>query len=226
VIRTTSRATQTLTGNWSTAPTIGALALGRHNLTSHCRWRLELFPAINQGGTVLYDSGTVAPGIVSGWDLNTSVLWLPSAVTPLSFRLTISTTDSNYPAAGYFEASRLVLGPVWSPAVNVAHQGFAAGWHEDSRQVRTGAGSVRAEAGPAYRTLALPLDWLAESERASLWEILRQVGMRQDLLVSVLPGGDSTPERDLAMLAKATDLPDFSYPLPSYWGTQLRLAET
>lgn len=226
VARTTSIGTQTFTGNWSTAPSIKAVAIGRHNLDSDCRWKIELFSGLGQTGTLQYTSGDLNPISASGWDENTSVTWLTAAVTPLSFRLTISSTLAGHPADGYFEIGRLFMGAVWEPTINVPHGGFVSAWQEEARQVRTGAGSIRSQYGPNYRTLEARLEWLTESERAALWGILRDAGLRKDFLVSALPGGDSVQDRDHLMFCKVAEMPDFSFPLPSYWSSRLRLSET
>jgi len=225
VIRTTSRATQYIRGNWVTAPDIEAIALIRHNLNSYCRWRMQLYSAINQSG-LIYDTNDLTPTSMLGWTTGFDVNWIGSIKQPKSFQLTISTTDANHPAVGYFEVGRLFMGPVWSPTLNMSYDGFDLSWQDTTRQTRTASGSLRSERGAAYRTLSVNFSVLSEAERTELFELARVVGKRLELVVSAL-WDDTTPyaTRDSLFTAKIAEMPSFSFPFFNTWEATMTLEE-
>ena len=222
IARTTSLAQQQILGNLTSLQIVNSLVLWRHNLSATATWRLELFSGANQSGTTVYDSGTISAvslkslgdlewGIdpigatvfeagAESWSLSYSVLWFTDAAA-LSFRLTL--TDAANTNA-YMEASRLMLGRYFSPAVNVDY-GLGLSWVDESRQIRTAGGTLRTDAGVIYRQIAFDLSALSESERPKFIEIMRSSGKRKDLFVSIFPEAGGEKERDYSMVAKITN---------------------
>tara|TARA_R110000803_G_scaffold208889_1_gene277941 strand:+ start:28 stop:861 length:834 start_codon:yes stop_codon:yes gene_type:complete len=217
IARTTSLAQQQILGNLTSLQIVNSLVLWRHNLSATATWKLELFSGANQSGTTVYDSTSLAvqlkslgdlewgvdalgATVFSDWSLAYSVLWF-DAVGAASFRLTL--TDPNNTSA-YMEASRLMLGRYFSPAVN-ADYGLGLSWVDESTQIRTAGGTLRTDAGVVYRQIAFDLSALSESERPKFIEIMRLSGKRKDLFVSVFPEAGGEKERDYAFVAKITN---------------------
>lgn len=225
-------------GEWPAAKAISACVLHGHNLTSSATWRLECFSGAAQTGDLVFDSGTVRAlrrigwgsfgfGLVpwgatvfTGWERAFSVLWF-APVAVRSWRITLldeGNTD------GYLQIKRLLLGGYFSPRVNVEY-GQQTNWREDTTQARTAAGTLRSDPGPQYRRLQGEFTRLDAIERGQLMELLRQVGLRREVFVSVFPEAGSTLERDYSALGKFTQMPDGSHTDFTNWSNTFTFEE-
>lgn len=196
VARSTSTASQTLTGNFTATGAVSCVVLWRHNLTDAATWKVELFTAVNQGGTKVYDSGDVdaltAPAIgywvaaspgVALEPAQYSVLYFGS-VNARSFRITLD--DAANPD-GYVQACRLMMGAYWEPSQN-PDRGPELQWLDASSQWRSGGGTLRTDPRCQYRQLTLDFSVLSLADMADLQYLIARVGLRSEVWVSVLPG--------------------------------------
>lgn len=218
--RTTSTATQVITGGWSVLEMVGSMALSRHNLSSGATLQLELFSGAGLTGSLLFDSGEALAvsafgwgefgwgmtgwggSVFDSWPDRFSNLYF-TAVLARSFRLTIKDASN---AAGYLQMGRLFLGPYFEPVSNMSY-GLTCGPQEDSRQTRTDGGTLRTDPQGSYRHWSFDLDWVEPAERATLTEILRLKGKRTDMFINCFPGAGGVQERDHAGAVKLTQLP-------------------
>lgn len=239
--RSTSTAAQTINGSWAASYSVSGFALVRHNLSPNATLRLIVYSGANQTGAVLYDSGAVAIGTMIGWgDLVWGIdpwgganqfvnwayafttLWMTSVVSARSFALTL--TDPSNPD-GYIQASRLFLGRYFEPLINM-NFGLTMSWEESSKQQRTDGGTLRTDSFDPFRRWTCSLANLAESERAQLIEIVRRIGMRDDLFISFFPGAGGATESDYAGQAKIVQVPKFTHPRFSRFATDLVFEES
>jgi hypothetical protein len=200
VARSTSASDQVISGNFAASSPVSCCVLWRHNLTTAATWRLELFNAINQGGTKVYDSTAVAAFFADplealladyGADLGeweqpaqAAVLYFQE-VTARSFRLTLS--DSANPA-GYLQASRLMIGAYWEPSIG-ADYGHEFQWVDPSVQARAASGVLRTPIvrGPV-RQLSFDCSQLSMADSAALTRIIGRIGLRAGVWISLYPG--------------------------------------
>lgn len=240
VWRSTSIAQQVISFNWSSGVSLSAFSLVRHNLSPSATIRLRIWNSENQTGTVLYDSGTVALGtslpwgifvwgvdpwgggnIFSGWAYSFTTLWFATVIAARSGSLVIDDAGN---AEGYIQASRLFLGPYFSPSINAGDGGLKIGWAESSNQQRTDGGSLRTDGILPNRRISFRLAHLPEVERIQLFEIARVVGLRRDFFLSIFPEDGTATERDFAGQMKFVDpLPEFTYARTS--GTPVYLSD-
>jgi len=241
VARTAGLATpQHVYGTWTGPRPCGGFVLWRHNLTAAATLRLVIYEGQNQTGAILYDSGVISLGdgmpawgeqpwgafqwggsIFSDWPVAFVNLWFDQ-VTAQSFDLQL--TDSGN-TAGYMQASRLFLGPVFEPTWNF-EWGADCHWDEDSVQERTDGGTLRTDAADPYRVWQLSLEYLNDGERAALTEMARVVGRRGDVFLSCFPGVGGARERDYSGVAKLTHGADTPHVRVNEWRANLRFAET
>lgn len=232
---------QHILGDLAGYQTVSALALVRHNLTATATYRLRLYDAAGQTGTLLYDSGTVAlettlvgwgafdwgtdpwgSATLSDWPVPYFVVWF-DAVLALSFDLELADTDN---PDGYLEAARLVLGATIEPTYNMSY-GLELSWREQSKQVRTEGGTLRTDERQAYRRWSFALDHLSPAERGTLMDRFRRIGLRNDLFLSCFPEDtDTDRERDYAGLVKLVETPAMAAHLPATYRTQLVFEES
>jgi len=238
VARTTSLATQHIYGNFNAVKQISSFALVRHNLTAAATLRLKIYDAINQTGTLVYDSGSLALGnpkawgdlvwgvdswgadSFSGWPSAFVVLYF-GAVTSWSFDLQL---DDPANINGYMEAARLFLGPYLEPVKNFDY-GIDMSWQENSVQERTDGGTLRTDARLPYRRWTFTLPMLTQGERAQFSNIFRKAGLRNDMFLSCYPGQGGQKEIDHAGAVKLKQMPPNPTDFLNNWKTDLIFEE-
>lgn len=197
---------------------IDCIALMTSNLSAAATWRVRLF---SSASAVLFDSGVLlaAPPAPFGsfdWGFQglgvnafsfglatQSVCWLPQRLPAAS--VVIDVADPTNPA-GYIQASRLVIGDVWSPDNNFSWNSGLT-WASSSKQQRTESGTLRTEQGAQFRKLSLSFEWMSEADRRRFSEIAQQVSTTRDFLLAAYPQADQFKAADFTMMAKfARDL--------------------
>lgn len=233
-------ATQTIYGNWPAPKPISAFAIVRHNLSAAATVRFRAWDGEDQTGTLLRDSGAVQLGedipgygefaygmvpygasVFSDWPVAFYSYWF-DVVIARSFQIDITDVGT---VAGYMEASRLFVGKYFEPLVNFNWNGDCH-WEEDSTQERTGGGTLRTDAKPPYRVWQFNLDYLTSGERATLMQICRQIGLRNDLFISMYPEVGGEMERDHAGQVKLARMPPHPNSFANNWRTELLFKET
>lgn len=233
---------QSILGSWAAARPIEAFALVRHNLSAAASIRLRLYEEPDQAGALLTDEtislGETIPGwgtlgwgtfswgasIFSDWPVAFNTLWLDESVQAASFQIDIS--DAANPD-GYIEATRLFLGGIFTLDENDSFSyGVDVRWEEESVQFRTAAGSVRTDAQDPYRVWNVPLKFITAAKRTELFRMLRIVGKRVDLFISLYPDQGGELERDHAGQVKITKMPSAPRRTATHWEATLEFTET
>lgn len=225
-------------GNFAGASVVSCAVLYNHNLTSQATFRLQLYAAANQTGSIVYDTGAVVAlpalgwgefgwgltpwggTVFSGWGSAFSDFWF-TAVGALSFKITLN--DAANPA-GYIQVKRLLIGPYFEPAVNVEY-GLQLSWQDNSTQIRTQGGSLRTDNRVLFRTLQARLSRMTTAERAVFTELVRTIGLRKETFVSVWPDAGGSLERDYALLGKFTKMPQITNPNPANYVGDIQFEE-
>jgi hypothetical protein len=176
-------------------------------------------PAEPTGGTVLYDSGTIlcnqyANLGFSNWrsDIYSPItstttsyrdkkvysrVWLPELAAPITScsYITLEIIDDGPMMINdYFEISRLIIGPSWTPTYNTSF-GLESGVVDLSVNNRSEAGDLFTSNAPSYNTLKFDLKYMNKSDRTELNKILKLVGTKKPIFVSLFP--DSTTDWDM-----------------------------
>ena len=239
VARTTSTADQVITGDFTESIVVSAMILWRHNLSGGATVRLQLYSAVSQGGTEVYDSTALdAYEVVSLGDLDFGVTPLADSVydewdqyhteiyfspaTARSFRLTLSDTLNG---DGYLEASRLMIGAYFEPSCGPSY-GASLAWREDTTQQRTAGGTLRSDSKDPYRALALDLAMIDENDRPHILEARRYCGLRRDLWVTLFPGEGGKKERDHAFIGKFTQTDGLVTPFYAHYSNRMQIEES
>lgn len=200
---------------WTNGETVGGVALPATNLSASATIRVRLYS--DTGGTTLIaDSGTVnaCPGLNLGlwnWALplngnafafggaSKSAVWFSAHY--FARRCVIDLVDTGN-TAGYIDNARLVVGAYWEPAYN-ARYGAQVSVVDRTSNSRNDAGDNLADRGTQHDTLSLSLEWLGETDRARLMQIMRNAGTARNVFVSLLPGWvDPVAEQDHMIYGK------------------------
>lgn len=229
--RSTSLADQAIKGNFNEVKTISAMAFPRHNLSGNASIRYRLWNGINQGGSLLYDSGVVLQGddlgwgefgwgeqlwggstIFGSWSYAFASLWFDEYTTAQSFQLDVSDPANN---AGWLEASRLITGQYFETS-EPTDRALTLTWEDDSRRQRSAGGSRGGERRQTYRRWDLKLSVLSEADRAALMDICVHAGLGADMFVSFYTGAGGRQERDYAGNVYLAQMPDFTVRQDAY----------
>ena len=197
---------------WTAGETVGGVALPATNLSASATIRVRLYSDTG-GSTLIADSGTVyaCPGLNLGlwnWALplngnafayggaSKSAVWFSSHY--FARRCVIDLVDTGNPA-GYIDNARLVVGAYWEPAYNASY-GAQTSVVDRSTNSRNDAGDNLADRSTQHDTLALSLDFLGETDRARLMQIMRNAGTARNVFVSLLPASASPVAEQDAMI--------------------------
>jgi hypothetical protein len=218
VWRSTSTATQTITGVWSANRTVSHFSMHKH-LEHAANVRLQLFS--DAGASVqVYDSTAVSatpytasePYVFSTGTnnpfLTNSPYWLWfSEQLARSFKVTLSGT----PSQAYHQVSRLWLGRYMELDVGASY-GLQLGIEDNSDANTTRGGSLRTNFGAYWRTLSFDLSDISPDEYATWMDIMTQAGRSRDVVVSVYPGDGTRQEALHTIAGKFRSLDALGFP--------------
>lgn len=214
-------------------------AAGAYQATTYMLTTTAIATASGEPTSLRYDSGFVSAAFpkplgdlvmgvdalgatyFDGWGYSVARLFLSS---PVIGRYAVITIVDPYNVNGYVQASRLFVGPVWTPTYGPA-PGGGVQWNETTVQTRTEGGSIRSEPGASYRTIRANLMYLPESDRQRLSGMLGQTGMRGDVYVSLFPGLSNALERDTQMQGKLANLSATPFNITALVDQQLQFDE-
>jgi hypothetical protein len=217
VARTTSTAPQAIKGNLTysrSSDTDGIALIGDYS--SNATIRIRLYSEINQGGTVVFDTGEQEVQKSLGWgdfiwavdhawgggsvfEANSSNIFYfvffddPRYYTGggkyKSFQIDL---DDAHPA-GYMQFRRLYLGTVLSTRCNPTY-GYSFGLKDDTVQKRDDAGGLHSTTVQQYRTVKYTLEFMSEDERNLFFRNYRWCGKTRDVFLCMLTEDFSKPE--------------------------------
>ena len=198
----------TYTATWATAEPVACVALPFCNLSPTATIRVRGY-SDTAGTTQILDTGAVlaCPAqaiLLRGWTALASAsayaygggatarAWFTQTSVKC---LVIDIVDTNN-AAGYVEASRLVVGPYWSPVWNPEY-GAPLTPVDMTKQFRGDAGDAVFAVGPRFSKLSLDLRTMPASDRTAMMTILRGNGISVPMFISLYPASnDLELERD------------------------------
>lgn len=235
VWRTTTR-TATTTLTWATNQTLNSVVLAFTNLTGAATIRIRLYS--DTAATVLLsDTGTVTavPAVLD--TINTASVgnfrysygggttarrYVTRQTTVRSMIIDLSDAANPDP---YIEVSRLIIGDYWSPVYNTSF-GISLGIVDNSEHSRTQAGNLLTEVGSLHKTLSLELNYLTNTDRNTLFTILRTNAKRRALYVSVFPEDDD-PNKEVIhqIYGRLTNVASITHPQFSVYASSLDIEE-
>jgi hypothetical protein len=126
----------------------------------------------------------------------------------------------------YTEVSRLIVGNYWTPTYNTGY-GMELGLKDLSTAERNEAGDLITNNGAMYSTLKFDLNWLAKQDRIELNRLIRTLGQRKPLFVSLFP--DNTTDYGKEMLyqiyGKFVQLSPISHPVLDMYASTVEIEE-
>lgn len=227
-IRVTGYSTPpTLTGSVDTPTVTGGTQVGSfQQTTTCCPWNTLALP--NWAGTpatanmYAYGGGTYAR------------VWLSTAIQALQARyvlLEITDAYSTSASGRYIEASRIIIGPYWSPKYNTSY-GITSAIKDLSTHSRTESGDLVSTIGPRFNSLSFDMKWLSSStDKVELTRMLQGGGLPRPVLISLFPdyAGGTTgayeTERNHMVFGKLTQIPGTQFNPLDLYSTQIEIEE-
>jgi hypothetical protein len=187
----------TLTLTWPASEWISGIALVRHNLTVHARWRLTGWlsgavvwsqawaPAAPAQGLGQLAWGVEPVGVNAATSMAAPMAsaWLVEPV--LLDRLVIELDDIGN-TSGYLQAARLIAGMHWSPEVGTVY-GAQMRRATAGKRADTDSGQVLTSRGARYRELVFQMPALTSAERTQMWTHIESIADDKPVLVALFP---------------------------------------
>lgn len=197
--------TATLTLTWPSSEWISGVALVRHNLTVHSRWRitgsLAGAPVMLQDWTAAAPAqglGQLAWGVEPvGVNAATSMA-APMASVHLGEAVLVDSVvielEDIGNTSGYLQAGRLVAGLHWSPSIGTVY-GVQMRRATTGKRQDTDSGQVTISRGARYRELVFQMPALSTAERTQMWTHIESIADDRPVLVALFPSA-SNPAMD------------------------------
>jgi hypothetical protein len=153
-------------------------------------------------------------------------IWSDAWATPTVTckKLTITISDSANPQP-YIEVSRILCGTYWSPAYNTKF-GIQVTHNDQSEHNRTEAGNLVTTNKTMFKTMNFELEWLPPADRTDFINIVKTIGIRKPLFVSVFPeSSDPSIENEYEIYGKFTASPTITHPMFTVYATSVSLEE-
>ena len=177
-------------------------ALGT-NLTPSATVRLQL-SGVAAGESDVHDSGVVSAGVIAGYPQ--VYLLLDQALSARYARLSFADA-----ALSELWIGRLFGGPAWEPARNRSY-GDAIRWEDPSLRDRTQGGQLLMGKRQKHRVASFQLEFNLRAEMmANAFELDRQAGVTEDVLVMLDPETYRQQESVFRPLARSTDLTHWTF---------------
>jgi hypothetical protein len=199
-------------------------------------------PAVTPGGLTVFDTGNVvAVGQqnLGGWQWGSEYLgptayttrrnyakvWIPPTSQVGCTSLSIEITDP-YCIDQFIEASRLIIGPYWSPKYNTSF-GLSATPIDMSTSERTESGDLITTAGIIYNKMTFDLKYMDKGDRTSFNTMIKTVGTRRPIFISLFPDNseDVGKEQTYQMYGKLSSLYGIEHPIFEMYSSQVEMEE-
>lgn len=123
------------------------------------------------------------------------------------------------------KVSRFIIGNYWVPKYNTGY-GVQVGYADASTTERLQGGDLYTTAAPRNKTLQFDLQYLDESDKFQLFDIIRSLGKIKPVFASVFPDDtDKQKEQMYSIYGKFNSLSNISYAMYSMYSSSVQLEE-
>lgn len=139
--------------------------------------------------------------------------------------LTASTTSFTVTFNKSVKVSRFLVGNYWSPTYNTSF-GIRVGYSDATSVERLQSGDQYITPGPRHKTASLALDYITDSEKFKLFDIVKLLGKSKPVFVSAFPeDADKEREQMYSIYGRFSNLPDITYAMFTKYTSSLELEE-
>lgn len=121
--------------------------------------------------------------------------------------------------------SRIIIGEYWSPKYNTGF-GIQTGFNDNSTSERTQSGDLYTIYGTRNKTLSLSLEYMDESDKYELYDIIKYCGKMIPIFISIFPSDtDLEKEQMFSIYGKFTDLTTITHSKWTIYSSSISLEE-
>jgi hypothetical protein len=159
-------------------------------------------------------SGTTTPNVAHGGVKYVALYTTANNAT--SFTISFNKT---------VKVSRFIIGKYWSPTHNVGY-GVSIGYNENTTVERLQSGDQYIVQLPKNKTLQFELQYLNESDKYQLFDIVRVIGKSKPIFVSVFPGDTyQDKEQMYTIYGRFNTLPNIAHTTYTMYSSSIQLEE-
>jgi hypothetical protein len=123
------------------------------------------------------------------------------------------------------KVSKFIIGNYWSPKYNTGY-GMQVGYDDASTSERLQSGDLYTTKLPRNKTLQFDLQYMDETDKFHLFDIIKSVGKTDPIFVSIFPEStDQEKEQMYSIYGKFNSLPNISHTMFSMYSSSLQLEE-
>lgn len=143
-------------------------------------------------------------------------LYFNQATATTTFTVTFNTS---------VKVSRFIVGNYWSPVYNTSF-GVQVGYDDLSTTERLQSGDLYTIVGPRHKTLSFDLEYLTESDKFKLFDIVKLLGKSKPIFISVFPQNtDKEKEQMYSIYGKFQSIPSITYTMFTKYTSSIQVEE-
>lgn len=141
------------------------------------------------------------------------------------FTPTAGTTSFTVTFGSSVKVSRFIVGNYWAPKYNTGF-GVQTGFTDSTNVERLQSGDQYVTLAPRNKTLQFDLQYMDESDKFQLFDIIRSIGKTKPVFVSLFPQDtDQQKEQMYSIYGRFSNLSNISHVMYSMYSSSLQLEE-
>lgn len=141
------------------------------------------------------------------------------------FTLSTGTTSFTVTFSSSVKVSRFIVGNYWSPKYNTGF-GVQVGYTDSTAIERLQSGDQYVTLAPRSKTLQFELQYMDESDKFKLFDIVRSLGKTKPMFVSVFPEDDDKEKEQMySIYGRFNSLSNISYVMYTMYSSSLQFEE-
>lgn len=123
------------------------------------------------------------------------------------------------------KVSKFIVGNYWAPTYN-APFGMQVGYEDTTSTDRLQSGDLYSVVGPRHKVMTFELEYLTETDKFKLFDIIKSIGKSKAIFVSVFPqNSDKEKEQMYSIYGKFQNLSNISYAMYTKYTSSVQLEE-
>ena len=141
------------------------------------------------------------------------------------FTLGVGTTSFTVTFSSSVKVSKFIVGNYWSPKFNT-NFGVQVAYEDATTFERLQSGDLYSVISPRNKTLQFDLQYMDESDKFYLFDIIKSIGKTKSVFVSVFPN-DTNKEKEqmYSIYGRFSSPPNISYVMYTIYSSSLQLVE-
>lgn len=141
------------------------------------------------------------------------------------FTPSAGTTSFTVTFSASVKVSRFIVGNYWSPKYNTGY-GVQIGYDDATSYERLQSGDLYSILAPRNKTLQFDLQYLDESDKFYLFDIIKSIGKTRAIFISIFPEDtDQQKEQMYSIYGRLSSPPNIAHTMYTMYSSSLQLQE-